>query len=72
MKLRFTKYGLKDNPIGGHAVWDIGDRHYICQVTGIYRSESGFTMLKTRHLCGDEAPDVCAAVVDMLERTYPD
>lgn len=68
-RLRFGRFGLQEDPRWAHVVFDIGERHYIVQVTEVYRAEErGMTMLRTRHLNGEVGPDVAASFVHVLER----
>ena len=65
--LRFSRWGLAEDPIGGHVV--IGNA--LLEVTGTYRREvPNAIMLKVRHLNGDDHHDVAASAVRILERTY--
>lgn len=66
-RIAYGKFGLKENPVGFHVTWTIRDRTYLATVTGVERRDDGAIMLKTRHFCGDAAPDVCAAAVMVLE-----
>ena len=66
-KFRFTKFGLAEDPRGAQVRWTVGARTYLADVVGVYRDEvRGATILKTRHFCGDEAPEVCACLVEVL------
>lgn len=71
-KLRFGKFGLVDNPIGGHCTYKHGDGLLIGEVIGVTRSEHrGFTFLKVKHFDGTPWPfDPIAANVEMLDREY--
>jgi hypothetical protein len=68
-KIIYGKFGLKEDPRGLHVTWTVGSRTYLATVTDLYRTFHGAIMLKTRHFCGDDAPDVCAACVNVLVRT---
>ena len=71
MKIPFTKYGMAIDPRGAHCTFNIGERHYLVEIVDVYRSDvRGATLLKTRHLNGEIGPDICANLVDVLERTY--
>lgn len=66
-KFRFTKFGLAEDPRGAQVTWTINGRTYIADVMGCYRNEvTGCTILKTRHFCGDDAPDVAASFVNVI------
>lgn len=71
-KLRFNKFGLVDDPRGGHCTYTYHGQEILGEVVGVERSESrGFTFLKVRYLNGEPWPfDPIAANVNMLERTY--
>jgi hypothetical protein len=71
-KFNFTRFGITEDPRGAQVKWTIGDRTYLADVVGFYREEArGVTMLKCRHFCGDDAPDVAASVVDILGWSLP-
>lgn len=66
-KFKFTKFGIAEDPRGAQVAWTCAGRRYLADVVDAYRCEvRGATMLKVRHFCGDEAPEVCARIVDVL------
>jgi hypothetical protein len=70
-RLLFSRWGLAEDPTGYQVTFDIGDRHYLADVIGFYRSEArGVTMLKVRHFNGDPIEDVAASVVKVLGPRY--
>ena len=69
MKVQFTKYGLKHDYRGVHVRWTVGSRHYLATVVSMYRREvPAAIMFSTRHFNGEQAPDVAASAVEVLER----
>lgn len=72
MKLQFGRFGLKQDPRGGHCTMEYQGRTLIGEVMDVYRSEvRGMTHLKVRHFNGESWPlDPAAVMVDMLERDY--
>lgn len=71
MRVEFGRWGLKHDYRGAHVTWTIGERKYLGTVVDIYRREvPAAIMFKVRHFNGDDAPDVPAGVVDVLEREY--
>lgn len=73
MKAKFTKHGIKHDYRGAHVAYSIGGRTYLGTVTDCYRRElPSAIMFRVRHFNGEEAPDVAAAAVDILERDYED
>jgi hypothetical protein len=71
MKIPFTKYGMAIDPTGAHCTFDIGARYYLVEIVGFYHSETrGVTLLKTRHFNGEDGPEICANLVNVLERSY--
>lgn len=66
-RLKFGRWGLAENPIGHYITWDVGDRTYLAEVTGVYRNEVlNCTFLRTKHFNGEDAPDVAASHVYVL------
>lgn len=66
-RIRFSRFGLAEDPVGMIVTWKIGDRDYLARVVATYRSETrGMVMLKTRHFNGEDAPEVTASVVFAL------
>jgi hypothetical protein len=71
MKVEFTKHGLKHDYRGAQVSWTVGERGYLGTVVGVYRPEARpITMFRVRHFNGEDAPDVAACCVEVLERTY--
>lgn len=69
-QVKITRWGCEDVR-GAHAVWDVGGRHYLAEVTGIYQCETrSCWMLRGKHMDGTPTPDVAASYVELLERTY--
>ena len=70
MKLRLGKYGLLDNPVGGHCTLKWEDRTLLGEVVSVYRNEiRGITHLRVKHFNGEMWPlEPAATAVDMLER----
>ena len=65
--IRYTRFGLAENPVGQIVTWTIGDRTYLADVVGVYHRESPAAfMLKTRQFCGDEGPEVAASAVRLV------
>lgn len=74
VRLRFSRFGLLDDPRGGHAIFSLNGRDYLVEVTGIFKQERGDyrgpgLILRTRHLNGEQGPDVSPYAVRMLVRT---
>lgn len=66
-KFRFTKFGIAEDPRGAQVRWTVGSQTYLADVIGVYRDQvRGATILKVRHFCGNEAPEVCARLVDVI------
>jgi hypothetical protein len=75
VRLRFSKFGLLDDPRGGHAIFTLGTRDYLVEVTDVFCTpDTGYrgssVMLRTRHLNGEAGPDVSPYIVKMLVHTY--
>lgn len=68
-KIRFGRFGLKEDPRGLTVTWTVGDRIFLATVTGVrYVEGRGCFLLQTRHFCGDEGPEVSACFVTVLFR----
>jgi hypothetical protein len=71
MKLQSNKFGLTQNPIGGHCTMRHGERLLIGEVKSVYRNNHGYTLLKVKHFDGSNWPlDPSAMAVDMLDRDH--
>lgn len=71
MKLQANKFGLTQNPIGGHCTLRWQGRLLIGEVTGVYRNNHGYTLIRVKHFNGESWPlDPSAMAVEMLEREY--
>lgn len=71
MKLQASKFGLTQDPRGGHCTLEYQGRTLIGEVTGVYRNNHGYTLLTVKHFNGEPWPlDPSAMVVEMLEREY--
>lgn len=69
-KIKITRWGCEDVR-GAHAVWTVSGRKYIGEVMDIYQAPvTNAWMLRCRHMNGSPTPDVAAAFVELLERTY--
>ena len=67
---KITRFGCEDVR-GAHVTWAVGGRTYLGEVRNIIRREhNGSWILECRHMDGSRAPDVLAACVTLLERTY--
>jgi hypothetical protein len=65
-RLKFTRWGLAENPVGAHIVTEGGKLY---DVVGTYRRElPAAIMLQTRHFNGEPGPDIAASAVYVLER----
>lgn len=71
-KLAFNKFGLTENPVGGHCVLEHKGIELLGEVKEVVRNESrGFTFLRVVFMNGEAWPiQPTAASVNMLERTY--
>ena len=70
-RVEFTRFGLKHDYRGAHVAWSIGERNYLGTVIDACRNETpSVAMFKVRHFNGEDAPDVAASVVEVLERDY--
>lgn len=70
-RVQFTKRGLKYDYVGAHVTWTIKGRTYLGEVVSTYRRECPQAiMFKVRHFNGEDAPDVAASYVKVLERSY--
>lgn len=68
-KLRFGRYGLISNPIGGHCTLDYQGRTLIGTVISVERTPSGYTVLNVRRFDGSDWPlKPSAKLVEMLDR----
>lgn len=72
MKLQLGKYGLRQDPRGGHCTMLWQGRMLIGEVTDVYRSDArGMLHLKVKHFNGEQWPiDPHVLAVNMLEREY--
>ena len=72
-KLKFNKFGLVSNPIGGHCTYEHEGRLLIGEVKGVVLKQ-GYTnrlLLDVQHFNGDPWPiQPLACMVEMLERDY--
>jgi hypothetical protein len=68
-RFEIGKYGLKENPVGHHVTWRIGEREFLAVVEGVRRCETrSATLLQTRFPNGDQGPEVSITAVMVLER----
>lgn len=69
-KLSFGKFGLTENPIGGHCVLEHEGRELLGEVKEVVRNERrGFTFLRVVFMNGEAWPiQPTAASVNMLSR----
>ena len=73
MRLKFNKFGLAQNPIGGHCTYEHEGRTLIGEVTGVVLEQGYCNRLKlqVKHFNGEPWPvQPMAVLVDMLERNY--
>ena len=67
----FKRGRMVNNPVGAHVTWSVAGRKNLAEVTGVrYDSAHGRFMLQSMYMNGETAPEVCAGVVNVLERTY--
>jgi hypothetical protein len=65
-RIRFSRWGLAENPIHAQIVTDDGKLY---DVIGTYRRECpSAIMLQTRHFNGELGPDLAASSVWVLDR----
>lgn len=70
-RLTFNKFGLAEDPRGYFVTWTVGERTYLAEVVGVVRDEvRGIVLLKTKHFNGEPAPDVAAAVVEVISASF--
>jgi hypothetical protein len=70
-KIQRTRYGYAENPTGAHITWKVRDRTYLCECVGFYvRDVPAAVMLRTRHLNGEQGPDVAIGAVMVLDREF--
>lgn len=73
-KLRFNKWGLIDDPIGGHCkastkVCSCGREPHVLDVKAVYFDDvRHVTMLTVYHFNGEPHPQLAASAVTMLDR----
>lgn len=69
MKLKYTKFGLAQNPVGAQVKLDYQGRTLLGDVTGFYRNDTtSTTHLTVRHFNGEPWPiEPVAIAVDILE-----
>lgn len=67
--IKFTKYGLAEDPTHAHIIMKLNGQERLAEVTGFYYREfpSAF-MLKVRHFNGEPMADVAASAVRILIR----
>lgn len=73
--VKFSRFGLDENPVGFQVMLKIRERTYLGDVTGFYRREgvAPVTMLKVRHFNGEPWPfDPAASAVRVLDRSWPE
>lgn len=69
-RIRFGRFGLLENPVGLCVTWNQGERIMLADVIGTYRREHPQAiMLTVRHFNGEDAPDIAASAVRVLEPT---
>jgi hypothetical protein len=67
-RIKFGKFGLAEDPIGLDAVF--GDSR-VARIVGTYRrDEPPAIMLRLRYFNGEDAPDLAASYVYVLELTH--
>lgn len=71
-KLRFTRWGLAENPTGQYVAMQLRDSLLLGEVTGFERNEvRGMIMLTVKHFNGEPWPFQPAALaVDVLDNPY--
>ena len=66
LHIRFTKYGLAEDPTGAIVTWEChGTR--LAEVTGTYRREyPPAVMLTLKHFNGEPCEDIAASAVQLV------
>ena len=70
-RIRFSRYGIAENPVGEHVRWETGDTINLGTVTDVYKRTgyAGGVMLRIQFLNGEQAPDIAASAVYVLEQS---
>jgi hypothetical protein len=68
-RLRFGRWGLAENPAGYQVVTDTG-RLYDVLEAYLREGPAAVYMLRVRHFNGDQAPDIAATAVWVLNREW--